>query len=131
MKLKGPILLNRLELQIMKIIWKKEQATARQVKKELDKKRPLAYSTVATMLKYLEQKGFLTHDVGNRAYVYKPLVQEEEVSKGMLQDLIDRLFDGEPELLMNTLAKVKDLKKEEVQQLRDRITQHYKEKADG
>lgn len=130
MKLKDPVLLNRVELQIMKIIWNKGQATARQVKNELDKKRPLAYTTVATMLNYLEQKGFLTHDAGERAYIYKPLVQREEVSQGMLLDLIDRLFDGSMELLMNTLTKTKNLTEEELTMLRKRISQHHKERTD-
>ena len=122
---KKPILLNRLELQIMKIIWKKGQATAREVKNELDKVRPLAYTTVATMLKYLEQKGFLTHEVSGKTHVYKPLVGQEEVSQGMLLDLIDRLFDGSAELLMTTLAKTKELTPEQLQELRERIAQHY------
>ena len=130
MKLKEPVLLNRVELQIMRIIWKKEQATVRQVKNELDKKHPLAYTTVATMLNYLEQKGFLTYEAGERAYIYKPLVQREEVSQGMLLDLIDRLFDGSVELLMNTLAKTKNLTEEELQMLRKRISQHHKERTD-
>lgn len=126
---KRPILLNRLELQIMKIIWKRGEATVREVKEELDKKRPLAYSTIATMMQYLERKGFLTHKSGGRAYVYKPLVGYEEVAKGMVQDLIDRLFNGAPDLLMNTLLKVKKLSPEELKQLRKRIALHYKEES--
>lgn len=122
---KKPVLLNRLELQIMKIIWKKGQANAREVTNELAKYRPLAYTTVATMLKYLENKGFLTHEVSERTHIYKPLVQKEDASQGMILDIIDRLFDGSVELLMNTLVKTKELPPEQLQELRERIAQHY------
>ncbi len=123
---KKPILLNRLELQIMKILWKKGQATTREVKNELDKSRPLAYTTVATMLNYIEQKGFLTHGVSGRTHIYKPLIQQGDVSQGMLLDLMDRLFDGSVELLMTSLAKTRELTPEQLQELRERIMQHYK-----
>jgi BlaI family penicillinase repressor len=119
------LILHKLELQLMKIIWRKGRATAREVKDAIEEDRPLAESTVRTMLRSLEKKGFLTHDVDesdyHRPYVYRPLVQRNEVSKGMLDDLLDRLFDGSKELLLNYLFEDEDVDLEELQRLREKI----------
>jgi predicted transcriptional regulator len=119
------LILHKLELQLMKIIWEKGHATAREVKDTIDGDRPLAESTVRTMLRSLEKKGFLTHDVDEsdfrKTFVYRPLVQRDEVSRGMLQDLLDRLFDGSKELLLNYLFEHEDIDLGELQRLREKI----------
>ena len=118
---KKKLILHKRELQIMKIIWENGQATVRDVYETLLSKERIAYTTVATMLNSLEEKGFLRHDVDGRTYIYKPLVAKEEVSQGMLQDLLERLFDGSTEMLLNTLIKVKDLNEDDLEQLWQRI----------
>ena len=129
------LMLHKLELEFMKIIWEKERATAREVKDAIDERRPLAESTVRTMLRHLEKKGFLTHHVDEddfrKSYVYRPLVQRDEVSKSMLQDILDRLFDGSRELLLNYLFEDEEIDLEELQNLREKIAQKRKENNDG
>ena len=129
------LMLHELELQLMKIIWEKGHATAREVKDAIDERRPLAESTVRTMLRHLEKKGFLTHHVDEddfrKSYVYRPLVQRDEVSKSMLQDILDRLFDGSRELLLNYLFEDEEIDLEELQNLREKIAQKRKENNDG
>jgi len=129
------LMLHKLELEFMKIIWEKGRATAREVKDAIDEKRPLAESTVRTMLRHLEKKGFLTHHVDEddfrKSYVYRPLVQRDEVSKSMLQDILDRLFDGSRELLLNYLFEDEEIDLEELQNLREKIAQKRKENNDG
>lgn len=120
---KKKLILHNRELQIMKIIWENGQATVRDVYETLRKKESIAYTTVSTMLNSLEEKGFLRHDVDGRTYVYKPLVVQEEVSQGMLQDLLERLFDGSTEMLLNTLVQVKGLSKDELEQLWQRVSE--------
>jgi len=121
------LMLHKLELEFMKIIWDKGRATAREVKNAIDEKRPLAESTVRTMLRHLEKKGFLTHHVDEddfrKSYIYRPLVQRDEVSKSMLQDILERLFDGSRELLLNYLFEDEEIDLEELQRLREKITQ--------
>ena len=118
---KKRLMLHKRELQIMNIIWENGQATVRDVYETLLAKERIAYTTVSTMLNSLEEKGFLRHDADGRTYVYKPLVAKEEVSQGMLQDLLERLFDGSTEMLLNTLVKVKNLSKDDLEQLWQRV----------
>ncbi len=128
------LILHKLELQLMKIVWEKGRATAREVKDAIDEDRPLAESTVRTMLRLLEKKGFLAHDVdkGNRhqPFVYRPVVQRDEVSRGMLSDLLDRLFDGSKELLLNYLFEDEDVSLEELQSLREKLAEKKGEMSD-
>jgi predicted transcriptional regulator len=122
-----PLMLHRAELRVMKIIWEKGEATVREVKNAIAKGRDLPYTTVATMLQKLERKGFLTHEVKDRTYVYRPIVKWYEVSQGMLQDLIDRLFDGSSELLINTLFQSQNLSQQEIQRLKQMIADYTEE----
>ncbi len=129
------LILHKLELQLMKIVWEKGRATAREVKDAIDKDRPLAESTIRNMLRSLEKKGFLTHDVDkdnrHQPFVYRPVVQRDEVSRGMLDDLLDRLFDGSKELLLNYLFENEDVDLEELQRLREKLAEKKGEMDDG
>lgn len=129
------LILHKLELQLMKIVWEKGRATARDVKDAIDQDRPLAESTIRTMLRSLEKKGFLTHDVDrnnrHQPFVYRPVVQRDEVSRGMLDDLLDRLFDGSKELLLNYLFENEDVSLEELQRLREKLAEKKGEMDDG
>ena len=128
------LILHKLELQLMKIVWEKGRATAREVKDAIDKDRPLAESTVRTMLRLLEKKGFLAHHVDrsnrHKPFVYRPLVQRDAVFRGMLYDLLDRLFDGSRELLLNYLFEDEDVSLEELQRLREKLAEKKEEMDD-
>ncbi len=102
-------LLTDLELRLMNIVWDKEKATVKDVKDALPRRKPLAYSTVLTVMRNLEWKGYLRHDVDDRTYVYYPIVPRDEVVHSMLRHLAGRLFGGSAEVLM-----VKFLEKEEL-----------------
>ena len=117
--------LHRLDLEVMKVVWQLGKATVNDVRDTL--KRPLAYTSVATTLKLLENKGFLTHDVDGRTFVYRPLVQEHEVSKTMLGDLLERLFDGSVEQLVNALLQTREIAPEELERLRELISAYQEE----
>ena len=129
------LFLHKLELQLMKIIWEKGRATARQVMNAFDGERSLAESTIRTMLRSLEQKGFLTHSVDEddprKSFVYRPLVRRDEVSRGMLQDLLDRLFDGSKELLLNYLFEDEVIDLGELQRLGEKVTRKRRGIDDG
>lgn len=97
------IRLSDLQLDILKVLWKREQATTSEVHQSLAGSRDLAYTTVATLLKRLEEKGAIGHHQNGRQYVYFPRVGEGEIRSSMVIRLLDRLFRGDPAALVNHL----------------------------
>ena len=114
--------LHRLDLEIMKVIWELGQATVSEVLDTINRK--LAYTTVATTMKHLEQKGFLTYTVDGRTFVYQPLIQEAEGSQSMLSDLLERFFDNSVERLVNTLLETEQIDSVELDRLQQLINRY-------
>jgi predicted transcriptional regulator len=82
------------ELAIMKIVWRRGQATVRDVYEEIRESRRIAYTTVMTMMNILETKGYLKKDRHDRAYLYRPARPERAVIGGMVREFVNRVFDG-------------------------------------
>jgi len=122
------IRLGRMELQIMKVVWELGEATVHDVKDVLSRGRKPAYSTVLTMMRKLEGKGYLEHEVDGRTYVYSPTITRRQVSHSMLGDLLDRLFDGSPELLVSSLIEQKRISAKELREIRKLIRERSGEK---
>jgi BlaI family penicillinase repressor len=93
------------ELAIMKIVWRLNKATVRDVYEAMREARPVAYTTMMTMMKILEEKGFLKKTLVDRTHVYKPVRQRQQVLGAMVRDFVDRVFDGAPNALLLHLAK--------------------------
>jgi BlaI family penicillinase repressor len=93
------------ELAIMKVVWRLEEATVREVHDALRTRRSVAYTTVMTMMRILEEKGFLKKTVGDRAHVYRPAKPRHQVLGAMVRDFVDRVFDGASDALLVHLAK--------------------------
>jgi BlaI family penicillinase repressor len=93
------------ELAIMKIVWRLETATVRDVYEALRKIRPVAYTTVMTMMKILEEKGYVQKTMVERAHVYRPAKPRQQVVGAMVRDFVDRVFDGASASLLLHLAK--------------------------
>ena len=89
----------------MKVVWRKEQATVRDVYEALQESRPVAYTTVMTMMRILQEKGFLTKVAEERAHVYTAAHPRQKVLGAMVRDFVDRVFDGASEGLLLHLAK--------------------------
>jgi len=89
----------------MKIVWEREQATVRDVYEKLLEKRKVAYTTVMTMMKILEEKGYLKKVLVDRAHVYRPAQRRQQVVGAMVRDFLDRVFDGATGDLLVHLAK--------------------------
>jgi BlaI family penicillinase repressor len=106
------------ELAIMKVVWKLDKATVRDVYEQLREKRPIAYTTVMTMMKILEEKGYLKKSRVERAYVYKPSRPRQQVVGAMVRDFVDRVFDGAASGLLLHMAKDGRLSKDERQHIR-------------
>jgi len=93
------------ELAIMKVVWRLDKATVRDVYEALRDQRPIAYTTVMTMMKILEDKGYLKKVLVDRAHVYRPAQKRQQVVAAMVRDFLDRVFDGAPADLLVHLAK--------------------------
>ena len=104
------------ELDVMSVLWDLGDATVAEVRERLSDK--LAYTTVLTVLRTLEQKGYVAHTGEGRAHRYHPLVKREAAGRNALRRLLDKVFQGSPELLMTHLVSDKDLSDEELRRLR-------------
>lgn len=106
------------ELAIMKIVWRLEDASVREVYETLRKRRPVAYTTVMTMMSTLEAKGFLKKRADARAFRYRPARPEGRVMTSLVREFIDRVFDGASRPLLAHLVMEGRLTKEERDELR-------------
>ncbi len=107
----------------MQVIWKKGSATVADVAEALPKSLGLAYNTVLTTMRILEDKGYLRHTKpeAGRAFVYHPVVGQEEASRNAVRHLLSRFFGGSPGELVLNLLEDEDLSEAELARIRKRI----------
>jgi predicted transcriptional regulator len=105
----------------MEVLWARGSGTVTDVMEGLPKNVSLAYSSVLTTLRVLENKGYLEHTKEGRAFIYRPLVGRDEARESALGYLLHRFFNGSPELLMLNLVDGRKLKAKHLKQLRERI----------
>ena len=105
------------ELAIMKVIWRRDSATVRDVYEELRDTRRIAYTTVMTMMNILESKGYLKKAKQDRAYTYRSARPERTVIASMVQEFVLRVFDGAPRPLLLHLVEDGHLDDEERREL--------------
>ncbi len=104
------------ELDVMAVLWDAGDATVAEVQESLADE--LAYTTVLTVLRTLEEKGHVGHTEEGRAYRYHPLVEREEAGANALSRMLDRVFGGSPELLLTQLVAERKLSDEELERMR-------------
>ena len=109
------------ELKIMKVVWRLETATVRQVYEELLKQRRIAYTTVMTMMNILEQKGYLKKRQEDRAYVYLSTKPQKQVIASMVREFIQRVFNGSAEPLLAHLVEDEQLTEQDLEEIRKTI----------
>lgn len=113
--------LGKVQLQIMQVLWRKGQATAREITDELSREAPIAHSTVQTLLRKMEAKGAIRHEAVDRVFVFKPLYQEDEVATTATRDLLARVFNSSVSGLVAHLLKHEKISEEELRRLRKLI----------
>jgi predicted transcriptional regulator len=106
------------ELEIMKIVWERGDATVRDVYETLLKRRKVAYTTVMTMMRILEQKGYLKSSQDERAYVYRPAQPKGQVIGAMVRDFVNRVFNGSAQPLLLHLMEQNQLSQEDLDEIR-------------
>ena len=106
------------ELAIMKIVWRLQEASVREVYETLRKRRPVAYTTVMTMMSTLEGKGYLKKRADGRAFRYRPARPEGHVITSLVREFVDRVFDGTSRPLLAHLVTGGRLTNEEREELK-------------
>lgn len=114
-----PVELGELERDILTIVWRLGLVTAEQVREELQ--RPLKDSTIRTVLRRLEEKGYLAHDTENRTFVYRPAESRQKVAGRAVKRIVDWFCDGSVEALLVGMVDSKVLDRAELQRLAERI----------
>jgi predicted transcriptional regulator len=105
------------EADVMRVLWDHGASVVAEVKEKLHDE--LAYTTVLTILRTLEQKGYVTHEEEGRVHRYFAAVKEDAARKSALQHLTGKLFKGSAELLFTHLVSDKKLSKDQIQRMRD------------
>jgi predicted transcriptional regulator len=111
------------ELEIMHVVWELDGGTVREVHERLNQQRPLAYTTVMTMMNILEEKGHLTRRKEGRAYRYQPVRPKHQVISGMVDDFVGRVFEGSATPLILSLVKDRKIPKKDLEEIARMIRQ--------
>lgn len=114
-------MLTDVELELMTILWQKGEGTVADVQQALQPGRELAYTSVSTILRILEQKKILHTRKLGRGHVYIPLLEKAEYEARSVQQLVKNVFAGETSALVKQLLQSKDLTAEELEQIRTMI----------
>jgi BlaI family transcriptional regulator, penicillinase repressor len=118
----------KLELEILKILWKEHPATVGEVRETLaGQGRDLAYTSVMTMLTIMTRKRYLSRVKQKGSYLYTPILTEKSASQNLLRDIVDRVFEGSMTAVLINLLETSDVDPEELKQLRALINQKIEE----
>ena len=115
------------ELDVMAVLWARGSGTVAEVREALPD--PLAYTTVLTVLRTLEEKGFVGHEEEGKAHRYLPLIARERAGRSALTRMVEKLFDGSPELLLTQLMSDRKLSPQDIRRLRKILDQRLKDGA--
>ena len=113
------------ELDVMNALWDRGPSTVAEVRKALEDE--LAYTTVLTILRILEEKGYVGHEAEGRAHRYQALVERSEAGESALRRLTNRLFSGSRELVLTRLVEDDELTEAELRRMRDLLERRLRE----
>jgi predicted transcriptional regulator len=115
--------LTEAELRIMRILWERGESLVSELVAAMPESIPLAYTSVLTTVRILEQKGYVRHRQEGRAFVYRPCVAEHEASRSEVRHVLHRFFGNSPERLLLTLLGDEEVSPSELQRLKTAIAQ--------
>ena len=113
---KRPQALTKAELEVMQVIWQKEKVLVHDILAEMPEPKP-AYNTVSTIVRILENKGFVSHKAYGRTYEYYPVVGKEEYTNTYMKTVLDNFFDGSVSRLVNFFSARESLSVEETDEI--------------
>lgn len=109
--------LGDLQLKIMKVLWERREAAVAEVHEALGAEQDFAYTTIATMLRKMEERGLVKHRTEGRSFIYTAAVAEDAVTRSMADDLLDRLFEGSLADMVSHLLTTRDVSRDELAKL--------------
>lgn len=112
--------LTEAEYRLMQVLWARGDASVAEVVDAIGDP-PLAYNTVLTTLRILEQKGYVRHTAAGRAFIYAPLVARDEAQRSLVNHVLSRFFDGSPRELVLNLLESEAVDAAELARLRELI----------
>ena len=118
--------LGDLQLKIMQVLWDRGEATVAEVLDSLNHETELAYTTMATMLRKMETRGLVSHRVEGRSFIYRTKVAAAEVSGGMTDHLMERLFEGSLTEMVSHLLTTREVSRAELTKLERLIAERKK-----
>jgi BlaI family transcriptional regulator, penicillinase repressor len=121
------VVLSDLQLAVMRVVWQRGEATVAEVVTELERKRGLAHTTVATLFLRLEKRGLLSKRKESRAYVYSPLVSESDVKRSMVSELVSSLFQGDSKELLAHLLRSEEVSAADLVKIRAQLKEADRE----
>ena len=113
--------LGETEMEVLNHVWDMGEATVKQVRKRILKKREVAYTTIMTVMKNLADKGFLKYRKEGVTYVYSPAQKPESVRSNIITDLMKKAFKGSPKELVQALVNSDDLTSEDLNEIKSMI----------
>ncbi len=111
------------ELEILKVLWDRGEATVREVYAALRDRIPIVQATVQAFLRTMEQKGLVAHRVDGRSFIYRATAARRGTTKHLVSDLLDRVFDGAVDQLVEHALAVRPPRAEEMQRLRELLAE--------
>src|SRR5687768_7578155 len=95
------------ELEILKVLWRRGEGTVREVYEEMSDSAPIVQNTVQAFLRTMEEKGLVTHRLEGRTFIYKPVPQHDETQRSLLSGLLQRVFDGAVDQLVQSALSLR------------------------
>lgn len=121
--------LGNVQLRIMRVLWREGEIPARRISEVLGESSSIAHSTVQTLLRKLEAKGAVTHELRDRTFYYRATIAESEVTRSAAQELLSRLFQGSLSGLVEHLLDHEEVPEEEMARLRELVRQKSEEET--
>jgi predicted transcriptional regulator len=128
---KKSITLTEAELRIMKLLWTRGESVVSDLVAALPDGETLAYNSVLTTIRILEQKGYVDHRQEGRAFVYRPSVAEHEASRSEVRHVLNRFFGNSRERLLLSLLGDEEISPDELKRLREAIQNASDEGLEG
>ncbi len=120
--------LGALQHKIMKVLWERREATVAEVHAALAAEADFAYTTIATMLRKMEARDLVRHRSEGRTFIYTAVVAEEAVARSMVNELIDRVFEGSLAAAVNHLLTTREVSRDELSKLEQLIADKKRKK---
>ena|SRR6185503_14867529 len=117
------------ELEILKILWEKGEASVREVYEQMSQSAPIVQNTVQAFLRTMEDKGLVRHRSQGRTFIYRPVPQRDQTQKNLVGGVLDRVFDGAIDQLVQSALSLRKPTRDELDKLEELIRQYRSRKG--